>query len=420
MKRMRLWRWVVAAIWLAGTAQAWRPSGWTWWDWPWVCDAASGDWHWFSPGDSQWIYANPPGNDWALLPQSGIAHGWSYWNGDWALDNEEGTWCWRNTVDAQWCVNMRTDQWSLLGQVSAEGEYLVVDLSGGPAATTYPVRYLAAMPPGGWADAHKSTKLVMRLLPSGTFTMGSPEGEPGRGSDETQRQVTLTQNFYIGVFEVTQRQWELVMGNRPSFFTNATFYAIRPVEQVSYHDIRENPDNSGFDPNWPQSARAHADSFMGRLRAKTGLPGFDLPTEAQWEYACRAGMATALNSGANLTDITVCPNMSDVGRYWYNGGLGFSEGCAPSAGTALAGSYLPNTWGLYDMHGNVWECCLDWYGAYAGGVQDPSGAASGSYRALRGGGWYSSARQCRSASRGNLLPDDRFSGFGFRVAMPLP
>ena len=301
------------------------------------------------------------------------------------------------------------------------GDYMVIDLSWGPAASSYTVSYLRDVPPGGWTEEHKTTKLVMRKISAGTFTMGSPDGELGRGSDETQHQVTLTKNFYIGVFEVTQKQWELVMGTWPSYFTNATYRDSRPVEQVSYYDIRENPDNSAISPNWPDSAQVYADSFIGKLRAKTGLRTLDMPTESQWEYACRAGTTTALNSGKNLTDTVDCTNMSDVGRYWYNGGSGYSQGCAPSAGTAAVGSYLPNQWGLYDMHGNVWEWCLDWHETYPGTVTDPEGEALGSDRVKRGGSWCYFAMHCRSAYRYYyyVTPSYRSSNVGFRLARTL-
>ena len=299
--------------------------------------------------------------------------------------------------------------------------YLVVDLSGGSAAEAYPVSYLDAVPPDGWTDEHKTTKLVLRRIPADAFTMGSPEDELGRFDVETQHAVTLTKDFYIGVFEVTQRQWELVMGNRPSYFNNTTYYPSRPVEQVSYYDIRENPANSD-DPavDWPNNSAVNAGSFMGRLRAKTGLSTFDLPTEAQWEHACRAGTGTALNSGKNLTAIDVCPNMAEVGRYWSNGGSAYSPGGDTGVGTAKSGSYLPNAWGLHDMHGNVWEWCLDWYGAYPGSAQDPPGSASGPDRAGRGGSWWNGSRFCRSAYRGHYLPGSRYSDFGFRAAMTQP
>ena len=296
------------------------------------------------------------------------------------------------------------------GRTPGAGDYMVIDLSGGPGAGSYPVSYLGAVPSGGWTDTYKTTKLVMRKISRGTFTMGGRSTDyPGAG-DDGLHPVTLTQDFYIGVFEVTQRQWELVMGNKPSYFNNATYYASRPVEQVSYYDIRENPANSAITPNWPQSSQVHADSFMGKLRAKTGVATFDLPTESQWEYACRAGTTTALNSGQNLTNPwDNDPQMNVVGRYWYNGGSGYSSGCTPSAGTATAGSYLPNAWGLYDMHGNVWEWCLDWYPGY-----------EGSYRVLRGGSWGDDASYCRSAFRSSYWPDGRYCFVGFRAARTLP
>jgi formylglycine-generating enzyme required for sulfatase activity len=307
------------------------------------------------------------------------------------------------------------------GPQMEQGPYLVVDLSGGPTAPSYPVSYLTEVPPGGWTDEYKTTNLVLRRIPATTpdYTMGSPLSELGRGGGETQHQVTLTQDFYLGVFEVTQRQWELVMGSNPSYFNNAACYQTRPVEQVSYYDIRENPANID-DPaaDWPNNGAVNANSFMGRLRAKTGLSGFDLPTESQWEYACRAGTTTALNSGYNLTSTSNDPRMSQVGRYCYNhpGGYSHNAGVTTAAGSAAAGSYTPNAWGLYDMHGNILEWCLDWHGTYPGTVTDPKGASAGPGRVYRGGSLTGDAGGCRSAFRFYAVSDIRYFTLGFRAS----
>jgi len=338
--------------------------------------------------------------------------------------------------------------------MSTDGEkatYMVIDLSGGTNATSYPISYLDAVPSGGWTDTYKTTKLVMRKIPKGTFTMGSPTSELGRKPIETEHTVTLTKDFYIGVFEVTQRQWELVMGNRPSYFTNSSYYAARPVEQVSYYDIRENPDNSDDQTvDWPSNSVVNATSFMGKLRSKTGLSTFDLPTESQWEYACRAGTTTALNTGYDLTSMDKDFRMDAAGRYSKNNGywhrkryqkalnaiLFWRKGpdvgsdyinksdCNKSDGknmtTTEVGSYLPNVWGLYDMHGNVCEWCLDYLGTYPDTVTDPGYSVSGSGRVIRGGRWNGSVDYCRSASRDGSNPILQFFDFGFRAAMTLP
>ena len=313
--------------------------------------------------------------------------------------------------------------------MSTDGEkatYMVIDLSGGTNASSYPVRYLRSVPKGGWTDEYKTTKLVMRKISKGTFTMGYSATDYPGATDSGLHTVTLTKDFYIGVFEVTQRQWELVMGNKPSGFKNATYYATRPVEQISYYDIRENPAN-GDDPavDWPNNSAVNAASFMGKLRSKTGLSTFDLPTESQWEYACRAGTTTALNTGFNLTSAHSDPRMDVAGRHRYNGGYisgntSPSSSCTTDNGTAKAGSYLPNALGLYDMHGNVWEWCLDWYGTYPGTVTDPLGAASGSCRVERGGSWGEDAYGLSSAYQSSGYPNGRGDVFGFRAARTLP
>ena len=220
--------------------------------------------------------------------------------------------------------------------------------------------------------------------------------------------VTLTKDFYMGVFEVTQRQWELVMGNRPSAFSNETCYATRPVEQVSYIDIRGGVKGV----TWPESKDVDEASFMGRVRAKSGLVGFDLPTEAQWEYACRAGTTTALNSGKNLQDELQSAEMDVIGRYRYNSGLAeymldhddwhrFADLIPDtSKGTSVVGSFIPNGFGLYDMHGNVYEWCLDRLKHICETIIesiDPVGSHSETDgRVLRSGSWNSGAARCRS------------------------
>ena len=276
--------------------------------------------------------------------------------------------------------------------------YMVVDISAGSGeGAVYPVSYLGAVPEGGWTDEYKTTKLVLRRIEPGTFQMG--------GSYQT----TLTKPYYMGVFEVTQKQYELVSGSNPSWYKGDR----RPVELVSWNTIRGNSDTY----NWPNSKAVDANSFMGRLRARTGLE-FDLPTEAQWEYACRAGTTTDLNSGKNLSLSNPWDQdsaMDEVGRYSNNR----SDGKGGYSQHTTVGSYLPNAWGLYDMHGNVWEWCLDWYGSLADGATDPEGSSSESYRVRRGGSWSYIASNCTSSARGSSSPSLEDYYHGFRLVRTL-
>ena len=231
--------------------------------------------------------------------------------------------------------------------------------------------------------------LEMVKIKAGTFTMGSPEGELGRSRDETQHQVTLTKDYWLGKFEVTQAQYEAIMGNNPSSYKGSN----RPVEEVSWKDAKE-------------FCNKLNERYAGKLPA--GYK-FDLPTEAQWEYACRAGTTTALNNGKNLTsEDSVCQNLDEVA--WYRGNS--------RRKTHPVGEKKPNAWGLYDMHGNVWEWCRDWDASYIGDVTDPTGpSGSHSHRVLRGGSWDSRAVGCRSANRGGSDPRDRVNHIGFRLAL---
>lgn len=294
--------------------------------------------------------------------------------------------------------------------------YMVIDISGGVDAISYPVSYLSAVPEGGWTDEYKTTKIVLRLCPPGTFMMGSPADELGhnvRGA-ETLHSVTLTKPFYIGVFEITQKQYELVTGANPSRYKGD----LRPVETIWYTTIRGSLNGNA----WPTHNQVEANSFMGRIRSKANVLA-DLPTEAQWEYACRAGTGSALNSGKNITSTSsTCPNMAEVGRYSSN----TSDGKGGYSQHTTVGSYLPNAWGLFDMHGNVAEWCLDFYARDLGGnsVTDPVGPSSGG-RVVRGGGWESRPgypSYCRSGARYDssfdISPSDAYKDtWGFRLTV---
>jgi formylglycine-generating enzyme required for sulfatase activity len=234
----------------------------------------------------------------------------------------------------------------------------------------------------------------MQPISAGSFLMGSPEDEPERSDDETQHRVTLSKPFWLGKYAVTQGQWAVLVGNNPSDFKQVGKDA--PVENVSWDD-----------------AMAFCKRLTERERVLGRLPeGYEytLPTESEWEYACRAGTTTPFHTGANLT--TSQGNYN--GKYPYAGNAKGEY----RAATTKVGSFAPNDWGLSDMHGNVWEWCLDWYGDYPkGAVIDPTGAFAGSRRVDRGGGWGSSAQCCRSASRYWGEPGYRDSNLGFRLAL---
>jgi formylglycine-generating enzyme required for sulfatase activity len=239
------------------------------------------------------------------------------------------------------------------------------------------------------------TGLEMVWCPPGKFLMGSPASESERLPNETQHEVTLTQGFWIGKTEVTQAQWSAIMGTKPAYFPAKTvirwkvlkwqvpvwrkdFLASRwqlPVEQVSWDDCQEFCQKAGG--------------------------GCRLPTEAEWEYACRAG-ASGPFAGTGI--------LNEMG--WDDGNSGGK--------THPVGSKKPNAWGLCDMHGNVWEWCQDYYGGDypAGAATDPTGSAAGINRAVRGGSWYLSSGGGRSADRRRYGPGDRDERLGFRVVLP--
>ena len=240
-----------------------------------------------------------------------------------------------------------------------------------------------------------TVNLDMVWCPPGTFMMGSPEDEIGRGMyGELLHQVTLTKGFWIGKYPITQAQYKTVIGNNPSMYKGDN----NPVEQVNWYDAVD------FCAKLTEFERR-----AGRL--PEGYK-YVLPTDAQWEYACRAGTTTALNSGKNLTDADECPNMDAVG--WYQG----NSGGHPHP----VGQKLPNAWGLYDMHGNVWEWCLDYWEntdyPYGQAVIDPTGITYATDRRVhRGGSSPDIAGTCRSASRWGGTPSLGHYGNGIRVVL---
>ena len=235
-------------------------------------------------------------------------------------------------------------------------------------------------------ESTNSIGMKLILIPAGSFTMGSPVGEVGRMFDETPHRVTLTKSYYLGSYEVTQDQYEKVMGSNPSTFKGAK----NPVEMESWDD---------------------AISFCKKLSElpdeKAAGREYRLPTEAEWEYACRAGSTTTYSFGDRA---------ESLGEYaWFKENAGNE--------THPVGEKKPNRWGLYDMHGNVWEWCQDWYTGYPPAAStDPQGPDGGEgwfdpLRVVRGGTGLHDADYCRSARRVGIDPSNRTYILGFRVAL---
>jgi formylglycine-generating enzyme required for sulfatase activity len=226
---------------------------------------------------------------------------------------------------------------------------------------------------------HAKTGIEMVLIPAGEFTMGSPANEFGHNEDQQQHQRVIRKPFYMGVTEVTQAQWQNVMGNNPSYFKGAGL----PVEKVSWEDCQQ---------------------FVQKVG-----DGMRLPSEAEWEYACRAGSSSPFSFGANITPQQV----NYDGGYPYNGA---AEGLDRER-TVPVGSLPANAWGLHEMHGNVWEWCQDVYAAYPDRGTEAPNSDSGPFRVLRGGSWSFTAGYCRSAFRFRVNPGLTNDFIGFRVVL---
>jgi formylglycine-generating enzyme required for sulfatase activity len=243
----------------------------------------------------------------------------------------------------------------------------------------------------------------MVWIVGGTFTMGSPSSEVSRRGNEMQHQVTISKGFYMGRYVVTQAEYQAVMGSNPSRFKGSNV----PVETVSWYDAVEYCNKRSVRESLTSAYRLNGTNVAWDRSAN----GYRLPTEAEWEYVCRAGTTSPFNTGANIT----------TSQANYDGNFPYNSNAKGTyrRQTTDVGSFAANAWGLYDMHGNVWEWCWDWYGEYANGSQtDPSGADSGAPRVLRGGSWHSSAKSVRSASRSYITPSFRNYYLGFRLVRP--
>ncbi len=237
-------------------------------------------------------------------------------------------------------------------------------------------------------DLGNDVNLVVVFIPAGEFDMGSPLDEPKRDDDEAQHHIKLTKAFYIGKFEVTQLQYRVIVNDNPSKFGGDKL----PVDNV----------------NWYETAR-----FLKKLSDKTGMK-FRLPSEAEWEYACRAGTKTAFNTGTTID--------SDLANY--DASTPYADGIigADLKRTTEAGSYPPNAFGLCDMHGNVWEWCSDIYDNEYYKVTplvDPKGPQEGKAKVIRGGAWNEPPYKCRSADRNNRWPKTDESIIGFRIVLDI-
>ena len=310
-------------------------------------------------------------------------------------------------------------------------DYMVVDLEF--ANTVFYYASTNALPDGGLAnDVYRTSRMVFRRIPAKNvqWVMGSPWTDPSRDqAKEGTHYVTLTEDYYMGIFEVTQAQYKRIFGSNPSLFASLPDAAIRACDNVSYRQSRGGVNDS---VNWPATGHAvWTGSYLYKLRAHVGQQMlFDLPTEAQWEYACRAGEGKAFNVGVNALDDSFA---------WWADNSAVDGVIQPHP----VGRKRPNAWGLYDMHGNVTEWCLDWayingvgWNAYAAeAVTDPEGpsytttsAWDGSYRRVRGGSFGDVQNTLRSGARAgfnhsanylNDMSNANSRRVGIRVCCPI-
>ena len=253
--------------------------------------------------------------------------------------------------------------------------------------TTFSVKNKQNLPKAIVFNLSQDNQLHLSLVSSGKFKMGTPNGRLVKIYDEKEHKVTISENFYMGKYEVTQKQFKSVMGYNPSALKGDN----HPVENLS----------------WQESM-----NFCKELnkKFKKEIPAgyhFSLPTEAQWEYACKAGKNSDFNNGKNLSSKTKCKRSNSISWNSLNSKNTHHD----------VGQKQPNDWGLYDMHGNVWEMCLDWYGEYDKIEKDPTGPSKGTQKVVRGGSFENLPRYGRSSDRHLEYPNQKLKNKGFRIVL---
>ena len=315
-------------------------------------------------------------------------------------------------------IKWRTDAWkgnaaSVRAVVTAwpldnPPDYMVADISACAKPNTQRYYPGADFVPGGVLGdvRYRQTSLLMRKVMAKGVTWTT-------GTSSSTTTVTLDDNYYMCVFEATKAQWGLIMGSYPASgggyfaFTNLAYREMRPIELASYNEIRTSGSASTYNAANDAPNSPHGSSFLGKVRTRTGLD-FDLPTLAQWEYACRAGHGEGF-WGDGTPDTAAPP-----GRYTGNGGSNGSDAttdynCDPTRGTAICGSYPPNSWGIYDMHGNVYEFCTD----------TKSASPTNPQKYKVGGSWRHGTSNAKASARNQEGAATQYNANGFRVMCPV-
>ena len=270
-------------------------------------------------------------------------------------------------------------------------------------------------------DLGEGVNLEMVLISAGTFKMGSTDSEVGSDSDETQHEVTISKPFYLGKYPITVAQWKRFVavtsykteaetsGGAFKWDSKKSELELDPDTNWKHPGFRQGPTHPVVCVSWNDVQKFHG--WLNALGLKNATK-FAMPTEAQWEYACRAGTTKPFHFGTELNGTQA--NCNGIYPYGTNNQGPFWEKTTP------VGKYPPNTWGVYDMHGNVWQWCSDWYGEYPEKpVKDPVGPLMGKHRVQRGGSWYDNAMYCRAANRYGNNPALRFYYCGGRVFLPV-